>query len=149
MIWDSKHRDPKLFWLSFIQTLTTTIQVQLGHGWIITSQFYMDVITHVKPTITYFQHELPASLTPENRQLVDDLFMWLVQPCLDFIRHECRMLINTSPMHLVFTLMRLYRSLMDEIEESGQEGKDQLSSSQVGAVPYVWLKGHVCGLGSH
>ena len=34
-------------------------------------------------------------------------------------------------MHLVATLMRLYTSLLTEIAESGQEGKDTMSSQQV------------------
>ena len=77
------------------------------------------------------EHELPKCVTDEQRQMVDDLFMWLIQPCLDFIRHECKMLIQTSEIHLVFTLQRLYTCLLDEVAASGQEGQESLTSSQV------------------
>ena len=77
------------------------------------------------------EHELPPSLLPEHREMVNDLFDWLIQPCLDFIRHECKMLITTSPIHLVVMHMRLFSSLLDEVRQSGQEGKEAMSSSQV------------------
>ena len=80
---------------------------------------------------SYMQHELPANLTQEHRELVNDLFEWLVQPCLDFIRHECKMLITTSPIHLVFSLMRLFNCLLDEVRSSGEEGQEPMTSQQV------------------
>lgn len=41
-----------------------------------------------------------------------DLFNWLVQPCLDFIDGECRFVVQTSPIHLAHSLMKLYTCLM-------------------------------------
>lgn len=41
-----------------------------------------------------------------------DLFDWLVQPCLDFIDKECRFVVQTSPIHLAYSLMKLYTCLM-------------------------------------
>lgn len=43
---------------------------------------------------------------------VDDLFMWLVQPSLEFIRHHCKVLVQTSPIHLTHTMMTLFDSLL-------------------------------------
>ena len=67
--------------------------------------------------------------------MIEDLFTWLVQPCLDFIRLQCKMLIQTSPIHLVYTQMRLYKSLMDEILRSldteDAESPDHMTNSQV------------------
>uniref|UniRef100_H3AK49 Dynein axonemal heavy chain 3 n=1 Tax=Latimeria chalumnae TaxID=7897 RepID=H3AK49_LATCH len=37
-----------------------------------------------------YMDTLPATLSAEHHELINDLFNWLVQPCLDFIRHECR-----------------------------------------------------------
>ncbi|CAF4055950.1 unnamed protein product, partial [Adineta steineri] len=64
---------------------------------------------------SYIQYELPASLSKEARELVNDLFEWMVDPCLEFIRFNCKFQLSTSPIHLTFSLMRLYTSLMDEI----------------------------------
>jgi len=54
-------------------------------------------------------------LTEEQLGLVNDMFDWLVDPCLYFIRKNCKTFIQTSEMHLVQSLMRLYTCLMDEI----------------------------------
>uniref|UniRef100_A0A8D3C4I0 AAA+ ATPase domain-containing protein n=1 Tax=Scophthalmus maximus TaxID=52904 RepID=A0A8D3C4I0_SCOMX len=59
-----------------------------------------------------YMNTLPQSLSPEHRDLIVDLFDWLVQPCLAFIDRECRFVLPTSPMHLAFSLMRLYTCLM-------------------------------------
>ncbi|KAK1344425.1 hypothetical protein QTO34_013119 [Cnephaeus nilssonii] len=43
---------------------------------------------------------------------VNDMFNWLVQPCLEFIRLQCKFVVQTSPTHLAFSMMRLYSSLL-------------------------------------
>lgn len=88
---------------------------------------------------SYMQHVLPDKLTKENRDLVNDLFDWLIDPCLYFINKKCKLFLVTSDMHLVQSLMRLYTCLMDEIMDSvnnprieGEEvTRDILSNQQV------------------
>uniref|UniRef100_A0AAR2JAS4 Dynein axonemal heavy chain 3 n=1 Tax=Pygocentrus nattereri TaxID=42514 RepID=A0AAR2JAS4_PYGNA len=77
-----------------------------------------------------YMDTLPDSLAPEHRELIVDLFDWLVQPCLDFITHNCRFLVQTSPIHLAYSLMRLYSS-------AGQGGSESMSSQQM----TLWLQG--------
>ncbi|KAL8573170.1 Dynein heavy chain 3, axonemal [Nucella lapillus] len=67
---------------------------------------------------SYMQFTLPKNLSQEQKELVQDLFDWLVEPTLDFVHRQCRTFVTTSDMHLVQTLMRLYTSLMDEIIEA-------------------------------
>lgn len=65
-----------------------------------------------------------------------------MDPCLYFIRKNCRTFIQTSDMHLVQSLMNLYTCLMDEIvqtlERTPGEGEDPtqhehgLTNQQVG-----------------
>ena len=55
---------------------------------------------------------------------------------LDFISHNCKVFIKTTDIHLVFTLMRLYSSLMDEIAESGKEDKPSMPATQI----TLWLQ---------
>lgn len=43
---------------------------------------------------------------------VSDMFMWLVQPSLEFIRLQCKFVVQTSPIHLAFSMMRLYSCLL-------------------------------------
>jgi len=63
--------------------------------------------------------------------MLRDLFNWLVQPCLDFIRHNCKMLVRASTNHLIVTMLRLFHCLLDEIIHSGEPGYETLSSPQV------------------
>ncbi|XP_006892767.1 PREDICTED: dynein heavy chain 3, axonemal [Elephantulus edwardii] len=92
-----------------------------------------------KPLKDSYMDTLPARLTEEHKELVNDMFMWLVQPCLEFIRLQCRFVVQTSPIHLVFSMMRLYSSLLDEIntaEEEDSELNEGLTSLQI----FLWLQ---------
>jgi len=73
--------------------------------------------------------QFPSNLAEEHIELVMDLFDWLVQPCLDYVRLHCKTLLNSSPSHLVVILIRLYHSLLDEIIAIGET--ENMSSSQV------------------
>ncbi|XP_014652699.1 PREDICTED: dynein heavy chain 3, axonemal [Ceratotherium simum simum] len=93
-----------------------------------------------KPLKDSYMDTLPSSLTEEHKELVNDMFMWLVQPCLEFIRLQCKFVVQTSPIHLAFTMMRLYSSLLDEIREIEKEESELfegLTSQQI----FLWLQG--------
>ena len=53
-------------------------------------------------------------LFDEQKDLIRTMFNWLVQPCLDFIRHNCKRFLVTSALHLVHSLINLYTCLLDE-----------------------------------
>ena len=72
-------------------------------------------------------------LMEDYDKLIRDLFNWLVQPCLDFIRHECKLFIITSELHLVHSLLNLFTCVMDDFITS-LEG-DPLSQKQVIQLP--------------
>lgn len=40
------------------------------------------------------------------------MFMWLVEPCLEFIHHHCKAIVQTSSIHLTYSLMKLYTCLI-------------------------------------
>ncbi|XP_039631019.1 dynein heavy chain 3, axonemal [Polypterus senegalus] len=84
-----------------------------------------------------YMETLPDTLGAEHRELVNDMFTWLVQPSLDFVRHQCRFLVQTSPIHLAFSTMKLFTCLLDEIAETGKTGADPMSSQQM----TLWLQG--------
>ncbi|XP_040829844.1 dynein heavy chain 3, axonemal isoform X1 [Ochotona curzoniae] len=93
-----------------------------------------------KPLKDSYMDTLPRSLNEEHKELVNDMFMWLVQPCLEFCRLQCKFVVQTSPIHLAFSMMRLYSSLLDEIkqiEEEEIELYEGLSSQQI----FLWLQG--------
>lgn len=88
---------------------------------------------------SYMQYELPEKLSQENRDMINDLFEWLVDPCLEYIRHNCKLFVNASEMHLVQSMMRLYTCLQDEIRttlehtpaEGDEPNPNALSNQQV------------------
>ncbi|XP_046888652.1 dynein axonemal heavy chain 3 [Hypomesus transpacificus] len=84
-----------------------------------------------------YMDTLPESLGREHRDLIVEMFDWLVQPCLDYIARECRFLVQTSPIHLAYSLMRLFTCLIDEIAESGANETEPMSDQQV----TMWLQG--------
>ncbi|XP_026982494.1 dynein axonemal heavy chain 3 [Sagmatias obliquidens] len=93
-----------------------------------------------KPLKDSYMDTLPSSLTEEHKELVNDMFMWLIQPCLEFIQLQCKFVVQTSPIHLAFSMMRLYSSLLDEIreiEEKESELFESLTSQQI----FLWLQG--------
>ncbi|XP_043945444.1 dynein axonemal heavy chain 3 [Protopterus annectens] len=90
-----------------------------------------------KPLQESYMNTLPASLKDEHRELINDMFNWLVQPCLNFIRFECRFLVQTSPIHLAYSMMKLFTCLLDEIAETEMNEKEPMSSQQI----TLWLQG--------
>lgn len=40
------------------------------------------------------------------------MFMWLVDPCLEFIYFNCKAIVQTSSVHLSYSLMRLYTCML-------------------------------------
>ncbi|XP_078610604.1 dynein axonemal heavy chain 3-like isoform X1 [Branchiostoma floridae x Branchiostoma japonicum] len=79
---------------------------------------------------SYFNN-LPETMNKEHRDLLDDLFEWLIDPCLDFIFHECKFFVNSAAGPLVMSLLRLYTCLIDEIANSGSDGWDKLTDQQI------------------
>ncbi|KAM6407469.1 LOW QUALITY PROTEIN: dynein axonemal heavy chain 3 [Rhynochetos jubatus] len=79
---------------------------------------------------------LPPNLQEEHQELANDLFMWLVQPCLEFIQVHCRAIVQTSSIQS-HGLMKLYTCLLDKIKQSKEEEKENMSSQQI----ILWLQG--------
>uniref|UniRef100_A0A8C9L6L3 AAA+ ATPase domain-containing protein n=1 Tax=Pavo cristatus TaxID=9049 RepID=A0A8C9L6L3_PAVCR len=89
-----------------------------------------------KPLKDSYMHTLPPNLQEEHRELV--------RPCLDFIHHHCKAIVQTSSIHLTYSLMKLYTCLLefkicvlDEIRQPEEEGKESMSSQQI----TLWLQG--------
>ncbi len=64
---------------------------------------------------SYLQHNLPNTLNKDHRELLDDLFMWMVDPCIEYIKMNLKFQIQTSYIHLMASMMRLFTCLLDEI----------------------------------
>ncbi|KAI9093996.1 dynein heavy chain, N-terminal region 2-domain-containing protein, partial [Phlyctochytrium arcticum] len=67
-----------------------------------------------RPLMVSWLATVPSSLGPEQKQLLETLFDWIVPPCLEFVRKDCREFVVTSPINLVVSLMTLITCQMDE-----------------------------------
>ncbi|VDO61660.1 unnamed protein product [Schistosoma margrebowiei] len=65
---------------------------------------------------SYIDYKLPNNLMNELKELINDLFEWLVDPCLEFIQINCRQLFSISNLHAVKQLITLFDCLLDEIK---------------------------------
>ncbi|CAG5132944.1 unnamed protein product, partial [Candidula unifasciata] len=69
---------------------------------------------------SYLMYTLPQNLKPDQKELVE--------PSLDFVKRKCKTFIQTSEIHQVQQLLRLYTTMMDEIIATlnalGSEGLD-------------------------
>uniref|UniRef100_A0A8W4FGK9 Dynein axonemal heavy chain 3 n=1 Tax=Sus scrofa TaxID=9823 RepID=A0A8W4FGK9_PIG len=84
-----------------------------------------------KPLKDSYMDTLPSSLTEEHKEL----------PCLEFIRLQCKFVVQTSPIHLAFSMMRLCLFLLlDEIREI-EEQKSELSEGLTSQQIFLWLQG--------
>ena len=92
---------------------------------------------------SYIQHELPASLTKEARELINDLFEWMIDPCLEFLRFNCKFQLSTSSIHLTYSLMRLFSSLMDEIVNAGKTDSDGQAYPEINATTVSRIRGKI------
>lgn len=59
-----------------------------------------------------------ASIKEEGREKLEVLFEWLVDPCMAFVRKNCRELVPTSDINLPVSLLNTFESLMDEFREA-------------------------------
>ena len=81
---------------------------------------------------SWIQNALPRNVTDEIKEMLDDLFEWLIPPSLQFIRKNCKQFVNISEIHAVYSMMRLMSCMMDEIKQADAESDTSLTAQQVG-----------------
>jgi dynein heavy chain, axonemal len=88
---------------------------------------------------SYIQHSLPKNLAKEHVELIDELFEWIIDPCIEFMRNNCRFQLKSSFIHLMFSMMRLYSCTLDEMMRYGESlPEGQTLTPQVIS---LWLQG--------
>jgi dynein heavy chain len=76
-----------------------------------------------EPLKDSWMNTLPPLMTPHKPRL-EELFTWLVKPCMAFVRKNCKELIPTSDINLPFALMNIFDSMIDEFRVELDEGVD-------------------------
>jgi len=70
-----------------------------------------------RPLVASWIAALPEYIKPELRETLDKLFETFVDPIIDFIRHECTLLMPVDDMFMVSALMRLCEASMTPFKE--------------------------------
>lgn len=74
-----------------------------------------------QPLLKSWLNTLPESIINNYRELISDLYLRMVQPCLDFVRKSgFKELSPTSNANLTKGLMNIHESLLDEFKDEQQ-----------------------------
>ncbi|ESP01004.1 hypothetical protein LOTGIDRAFT_225521 [Lottia gigantea] len=95
-----------------------------------------------RPMVRSWLNTFPKVVSPDDVEMVDDVFEWLVDPCLDFVRKNCKEYIASGAANCVSSLMRMIDMLMHETvtKEDAADNKHirtYLMSSIMFSVPWT------------
>ncbi|KAJ3049383.1 Dynein heavy chain 7, axonemal [Rhizophlyctis rosea] len=88
-----------------------------------------------RPLMQSWINALPAGVGPEQRQLLEILFDWVVPPCLEFVKHECKEIVTTTGINLAVSLMTLISCQIDEFSGEKKAGEEVLPPN----IQTLWL----------
>lgn len=89
-----------------------------------------------QPLLTSWLNTLPPTITDDLKELIEELYLRIIPPCLDFVRKAgFKELSPTSDANMTHSLMNIHESLMDEFKD--EQKLKALSSEQKEA----WLMG--------
>uniref|UniRef100_A0A8C5PIE1 AAA+ ATPase domain-containing protein n=1 Tax=Leptobrachium leishanense TaxID=445787 RepID=A0A8C5PIE1_9ANUR len=81
-----------------------------------------------KPLLqSWLETKLPPILSAEEHQVVQILCRWLLSATLDFVEKRCTFVIQTSPLHLTMSMLKLYECLLSNTSsaETGTDNEDE------------------------
>ena len=76
-----------------------------------------------EPLKDSWMNTLPPLIEP-HKPRIEELFTWLVKPCMAFVRKNCKELIPTSDINLPVALMNIFDSMIDEFRVELADGED-------------------------
>jgi dynein heavy chain, axonemal len=82
-----------------------------------------------KPSLTSWLNTLPETFTEPNKEVLRQLCNWLIPPALKFLRKELKEPCGTSDIQLVWGVLKLFDSLIDELRN--KEDFAKLSTKDV------------------
>ncbi|CAH2277608.1 Hypothetical predicted protein [Pelobates cultripes] len=76
---------------------------------------------------SWLMTKLPAKLSVEECQIVQTMCRWLLSASLDFVEKKCKFVIQTSPLHLTMSALKLYECLLSNMSsaETGTDNEDE------------------------
>lgn len=78
-----------------------------------------------------WKNTLPEGFEEEQLKVLDSLFSVVVQPCIDFVRHEAKEQTPTEDQNLVVSLLRILRSMLKVFDEGTYTEADKKQKQTV------------------
>ncbi|XP_076756861.1 dynein heavy chain at 62B [Xylocopa sonorina] len=78
-----------------------------------------------KPFVRSWINDLNPSWKEGHEENIRELFYWLIEPCLEFIRKTCRMTIAAGQIHQVVSTMSLFEIYLEDAVEQNPKTYDQ------------------------
>nr|XP_034175500.1 dynein heavy chain 12, axonemal isoform X3 [Osmia lignaria] len=78
-----------------------------------------------KPFFRSWMNNLNPAWSQDNKEYIQQLFYWLIDPCLEFIRKQCRVTMNAGQIHQVVSTMHLFEMFMEDAVEQNPKTFDQ------------------------
>lgn len=78
-----------------------------------------------QPFVQSWINKLNPAWKEGQEKNIQELFNWLVDPCLEFIRKSCRKTISAGQIHEVVSTMTLFEMLMEDAVEQNPKTYDQ------------------------
>ncbi|CAL4185259.1 unnamed protein product, partial [Meganyctiphanes norvegica] len=63
--------------------------------------------------------------------MIDEVLEWLLPPIFGFVRRKCRLMVQTSELHLFQSFTRLLDSLLDDVREAGKPLGPKMSEDKM------------------
>ena len=86
-----------------------------------------------RPLVHCYLRRLPPKIDAGNKEMISDLFNWLMDPCLEFVQKQ-KFMLQTSTQHLAKSMITLFNCHLDEWQDDWQETLSMVQSSN-------WLLG--------
>jgi dynein heavy chain len=67
-------------------------------------------------TRAWLKHEMPVYLDKPQKQKIELLCGWLLEPCLEFVTKNCDQFVHCSKMHLTINFLKLYSVMLEEMK---------------------------------
>ncbi|KAG7205246.1 hypothetical protein KM043_018326 [Ampulex compressa] len=78
-----------------------------------------------RPFLKSWIAELNPSWKQSYEEVIEELFEWLIDPCLEFIRKKCRVTLNVGQIHQVKSTMNLFEMYMEDAVEENLKSYEQ------------------------
>ena len=63
----------------------------------------------------WLKNEMPTFLDKPQKQKIELLCMWLIEPCTEFVTRNCEQFVLCSKMHLAMSFLKLYSIMLEEM----------------------------------